>query len=87
MRLAKVIDGKSVLLTQEEKSPVPVRILDIKSFDSKIERDVATSFSHAAVQTLERLMQNRPVLLMLACSSKDRFWRHIASIFVDDHDI
>lgn len=87
LRLAKVVDGDSVLLTMEDGSPVPVRILGIKSFDSKIEKDVVTPFSHAAVQTLERLMQGRPVRLMLAGSSKDRFGRYIASLFVDDHDI
>jgi micrococcal nuclease len=87
VRLVKVIDGDSVLVTQEEGSQVPVRILGIKSFDAKIEKDVVTPYSHAAVQTLTRLMQDRPVRIMLAASSKDRYGRYIASLFVDDQDI
>jgi micrococcal nuclease len=87
VRLMKVVDGDSVLVAQEEGSQVPVRILGIKSFDSKIEKDVVTPYSHAAVQAIDRLMQGRPVRIMLANSTKDRYGRYIASLFVDDQDI
>jgi micrococcal nuclease len=87
VKLVKVVDGDSVLVSQDENSQVPVRILGIKSFDSKIEKDVVTPYSHAAVQALSRLMQDRPVRIMLASSTKDRYSRYIASLFVDDQDI
>jgi micrococcal nuclease len=87
VKLLKVVDGDSVLVTQDEGSPLPVRILGIKSFDSKIEKDVVTPYSHAAVQALDRLMKDRPVRVMLAANSKDRHGRYIASLFVDDLDI
>jgi hypothetical protein len=72
-KLSKVVDGDSVILTEEEGKPASVRILGIKSFDSKIEKDVVTPYSQAAVQSLGRLLQDRPIRVMLNGTLKDRY--------------
>jgi micrococcal nuclease len=87
VKLVKVVDGDSVMVVQEGQSPVVVRILGIKSFDSKIEKDVVTPFGQAAIQALNRLLADRPVRVLLGATAKDRYSRYIATLFVDDQDI
>jgi micrococcal nuclease len=85
--LTKVIDGDSVLVTQEGQGSAPVRILGIKSFDAKIEKDVVTPYGQAAVQSLERILSDRPIRVLLNATAKDRHGRYIATLYVDDQDV
>jgi len=87
VRLVKVIDGDSVQVGREGQEPVTVRLLGIKSFDAKVEKDVVTPFGQAAVETLQRLMSERPVRVMLNATSKDKNGRYLATLFADDQDI
>jgi micrococcal nuclease len=87
VKLTKVIDGDAVILADSSGRPVPVRILGIKAFDSKIEKDVVTPYSRAAVQAVGRLLGNRPVRVMLNGTPKDRYGRYLATLYVDDQDI
>ncbi len=87
VRLIRVIDGDTIVIEQEGQTPANARILGIKSFDAKIEKDVVTPYSQAAMDTLERLMANKPIRIMLNSTAKDRYGRYIASFYVDDQDI
>lgn len=88
VRLIKVIDGDTVLVEQEGQNPAHVRIMGIKSFDAKIEKDTVTAYGKTAVQALERGMAGKPVRVMLYGSSvKDRYGRYVATLYVDDYDV
>ena len=85
--LVRVIDGDSVTVVQEGQQPAAVRLLGIKAFDAGIEKDVAAPYGQAAVDTLNRLMANQPVRVLLHTPPKDRYGRYIAALYVDDQDL
>lgn len=85
--LVKVIDGDAVAVAQEGQGPANVRLLGIKSFDAKIEKDITTPYAQAAMDALNRLLANRPIRVMLHTTPKDRTGRFIAALYVDDQDI
>lgn len=85
--LVKVLDGDAVVVAQEGQKPANVRLLGIKSFDAKIEKDITTPYAQAAMDALNRLLANRPVRIMLHTIPKDRSGRFIASLYVDDQDV
>lgn len=85
--LIKVVDGDAVVVSQEGQKPVNVRLLGVKSFDAKIEKDITTPYAQAAMGALARLMGNRPIRVMLHTTPKDRSGRFIATLYVDDQDI
>ena len=87
VNFVKAIDGDTVVLVQEGQKPATVRVLGIKSFDTKIEKDVVTQYGQSAKESVERLMANRPVRVMLNGTSKDRFDRYIATLYVNNQDI
>lgn len=87
VRLLKVIDGDTVQVGREGQEPVTVRLIGIKSFNAKVEKDVVTPFGQAAMESLQRLMTDRPVRVMLNATTKDKFGRYLATLYADDQDI
>ncbi len=76
-----------MLVAEEEQKPAHVRILGIKSFDAKIEKDVVSPYGRAAFEALERTLGNKPLRMMLHNGAKDRFGRYIATVYADEHDV
>lgn len=87
VRLVKVIDGDSIQVVREGQEPVTVRLIGIKSFDAKVEKDVVTLFGQATVEALQRMMIDHPVRVMLNATPKDKNGRYLATLFADDQDI
>jgi micrococcal nuclease len=87
VKLVRIVDGDTIVVAQEGQNPASVRILGVKSFDAKIEKDIVTPYSQAAIDTLDRLMSNKPARVMLHTTPKDRYGRYIAAFYVDDQDI
>lgn len=87
VRLVKVIDGDSVQVVREGQEPVTVRLIGIKSFNAKVEKDVVTPFGQAAIETLQRMMTDRSVRVLLNATPKDKNGRYLATLFADDQDI
>ena len=87
VRLVRVIDGDTIQVAQEGQEPATVRILGIKAFSAKIEKDLESPFGHAAVDTLERITKDRAIRVLLNSSPKDRYGRYLATLYVDDQDV
>ena len=87
MMLVRVVDGDSVTVVQEGQKPAAVRLLGIKAFDANIEKDVVAPYGQAAVDTLNRLMVNQPVRILLHTPPKDRYGRYIGALYVNDQDL
>jgi len=87
VRLIKVIDGDSVQVAREGQEPVTLRLIGIKSFDAKVEKDVVTPFGQAAMEALQRNLADRPLRVMLNSTPKDKYGRYLATLFADDQDI
>jgi micrococcal nuclease len=76
-----------LVIVQEGEKPANVRILGIKSFDTKVEKDIITPYGQAAIDSLERLVVDRPIRVMLNSTPKDRYGRYIATLYVDNQDL
>jgi endonuclease YncB( thermonuclease family) len=87
VRLVKVIDGDTVQVARDGQEPVTVRLIGIKSFNAKVEKDVVTPFGQAAVEALQRLMTDQPARVLLNITPKDKNGRYLATLFADDQDI
>ena len=87
VRLIRVVDGDTVQVASDRLEPVTVRLIGIKSFDAKVEKDVVTPFGQAAREALQRLMTDRPIRVMLNATPKDKRGRYLATLYADDQDI
>ena len=85
--LVSIVDGDTIRVAQEGQQPVTVRILGIKAFEASIAKDVVAPYGQAAIDTLQRLMANNPVRVLLHSTPKDRYGRYIAMLYVNDQDI
>ena len=87
IRVIRVIDGDTVLAAREGQTPVTIRLVGVKSFDAKVEKDVVTPFAQAAIETLQRSMADRPVRVLLNTTPKDKHGRFLATLYADDEDV
>ena len=85
--LESVIDGDTVTVSLEGQPSAVIRILGIKSFESKIEKDDAAPYGKAAADTLQRLTTGHTVRVLLHSTPKDRYGRYLATLYVNDLDI
>lgn len=85
--LVRVLDGDTVTLAQEGQIPAVVRILGIRAFDAGVEKDVVAPYGRAAMDTLERMLKDRPVRVMLHSTPKDKYGRYITTLYVDEQDV
>jgi endonuclease YncB( thermonuclease family) len=87
VRLVRVVDGDTVQVARDGLEPVTARLIGVKSFDAKVEKDVVTPFGQAAREALQRLMTDRPIRVMLNATPKDKHGRYLATLYADDQDI
>ena len=87
VRLERVIDGDTVLVSKEAAGSATVRIVGIKAFDAKVEKDAAALFGKAAEERLERRMSGHPIRVMLHTLPKDSHGRFLATLYVNDSDV
>jgi micrococcal nuclease len=88
IQLVKVIDGDSVLVAKEGEEPVTLRLVGIKSFDAKVQKDVMTPFAQASVELLKREMTGKSLRILLnANTPKDKYGRYLASLYAYDQDL
>lgn len=85
--LAEVVDGDTLLVATEAGEKVPVRILGVKAFDTKLEKDVTKTYGQAAVDKLRVWLEGKPIRMLLHSTPKDKYGRVIATLFVDEHDV
>lgn len=87
VRLERIVDGDTVVVVKEGEAPATVRILGIKAFDAKLDKDAAAFFGRAAVNGLIRRMTGKPVRVMLNGTPKDSRGRFLATLYVNDRDV
>jgi len=85
--LTQVVDGDSLLVEDHEGESISVRLLGIKAFPSKIDKDPASRFGRAAVAALERMLAGKPARVELHDPPMDSQGRVLAHLFVDGQDI
>lgn len=87
VRVAEIVDGDSLVVTDANGAKVGVRVLGIKTFNTKPERDAATRFGREAVAAVQELTKDEPVRVLVHTTEKDKNGRTLATLFVADEDL
>jgi micrococcal nuclease len=87
VRLSRVIDGDTVLVTSQDGANVAVRLLGIKAFAVTGDRDPTVHFGRAAVAELSAMLEDKPLRVLLNDPPRDKHGRTLASLYVDDRDV
>lgn len=83
----QTVDGDTVLARKEAGAPVTIRLLGIKSFDTRLQKDESAAFAHAAEAELRALTLDQPIRVLLHNPAKDRHGRTLATLFDGETDI
>ncbi len=87
VRLARVVDGDTILVENDQKQDIAVRILGIKAFEDHPARDSASRFGAGAEQAMKRIMQDKPVRVLLNNPPQDKHGRTLAELFVGGKNV
>ena len=87
LKLVKVIDGDTLLAAKDQEEPVTIRMVGIKSFESKVEKDVVAPFARAGIEEMEHAMADKPLRVLLNAVPKDKQDRYLATLYAEDEDI
>jgi endonuclease YncB( thermonuclease family) len=86
--LVKVLDGDSLQVARPGEEPVQIRLIGIKAFDAKVEKDAATPFAQAALAEMERIGSAQPLRVQLLPErSQDRHGRWLATLYAGPEDL
>jgi endonuclease YncB( thermonuclease family) len=87
VRLSRVVDGDTVLVSNGQGQTVPVRILGIKAFNHEAQKDPAARFGLAAMDSLRRAFENKSARVVVGSPAKDKHGRTLAELHVNDEDV
>ena len=87
VHLVNVVDGDTVRVARAGEEPAAVRLIGIKSFDAKVEKDDVTPFAQSAAEELKRRLTGRSVRVLLDPTPQDKYGRWLATLYADDHDV
>jgi endonuclease YncB( thermonuclease family) len=85
--LQSVVDGDTLVVTQEGGGQATVHLLGIRAFPSQPLKAAASMHGRAAEDALRRLIGNQPLRVLLNNPSKDRQGRTLATLFVGGEDL
>lgn len=84
--LDRVVDGDSVVVIKDT-GKATVRIVGIKAFTAKVEKDEAAIFGKTAIEEIEKMMASNPVRVILHTQPKDTHGRFLATLYVNEGDV
>jgi micrococcal nuclease len=87
VHLVQVVDGDTLLVRADADQTLTIRLLGIKAFPTKPDKDPVSQFGKASMAELERTLRDRPMRVMLNSTAKDRHGRFLAELFVDDQNV
>ena len=87
VRLVNVLDGDTLVVVREGQGNTTVRLLGIKTFESKHGKDEAALHGRAAEEAVKRLIGENPLRVLLNNPPKDRHGRTLANLYIGGEDI
>jgi endonuclease YncB( thermonuclease family) len=87
VHLKQVVDGDTLLVKSDADETMTIRLLGVKAFPTKPDKDPVSQFGKAAMSELERTLRDRPMRVMLHSTPKDRHGRFLAELFADDQNV
>ncbi|HLA35447.1 MAG TPA: thermonuclease family protein [Rhodocyclaceae bacterium] len=86
VKLERIVDGDTVVVNKNGAAAT-VRLVGLKVFDTRSEKDVAAVFGRAAEDRLRALTANQSLRVSLYTPPKDRYGRTLATLYAEDRDI
>lgn len=87
VRLVNVLDGDTLVVSKEGQGNTTVRLLGIKTFESKHGKDEAALHGRAAEEAVKRLIGENPLRVLLNNPPKDRHGRTLANLYIGGDDV
>jgi micrococcal nuclease len=87
VHLMQVVDGDTLLVSSEGGQTVTIRLLGVKAFSTKPDKDAVSPFGKAAMTELERILRDQPIRVMLHSTPMDRYGRILAELFIVDQNV
>lgn len=87
VRLARIVDGDTVVIQTADGGSVAVRILGVKSFSPAGDKDPTAHVGQNAVTALGKMLEDKPIRVLVNADPKDKHGRTIATLFVDNRDV
>jgi micrococcal nuclease len=85
--LAEVVDGDTLLVRTDAGEQASIRLLGVKAFDTKLDKEATAAYGQAAVDALRRRLEGKPIRVLLHTTPKDKYGRFIAALLVDERDV
>jgi micrococcal nuclease len=87
VRLVNVLDGDTLVVAKEGQGNATVRLLGIKTFESKHGKDEAAFHGKAAEEAVKRIATDKPLRVLVNTPPKDRHGRTLATLFHGGEDV
>lgn len=87
VKLVKILDGDSLQVAKGGQTPVVLRLVGIKAFDSKVEKDVFSPYAQTAREQMQHQLHNKLLRVQLdPVRPRDRYERWLTTLYVDNQD-
>ena len=87
VKLVNVLDGDTLVVAKEGQGNTTVRLLGIKTFESKHGKDEAALHGRAAEEAVKRIVGENPLRVLLNNPPKDRHGRTLANLYLGGEDV
>jgi endonuclease YncB( thermonuclease family) len=87
VKLVNVLDGDTLVVAKEGQGNATVRLLGIKTFESKHGKDEAAFHGKAAEEAVKRIATDKPLRVLINTPPKDRHGRTLATLFHGGEDV
>ena len=87
VKLAHVVDGDTLMAKTDANQMLTLRLLGIKAFSTKPDKDPVSQFGKAAMIELERTLRDRSARVLLNSPARDAHGRFLVEVFLDDQDV
>lgn len=87
VKLVQLIDGDSLQVAKGNEDPVILRLVGIKAFDAKVEKDVFSPYARTALEHMQRHLRDKPLRVQIDPSHPhDKYERWLATVYVENQD-
>lgn len=87
VQLVDVLDGDTLVVSKEGQGNTTVRLLGIKTFESKHGKDATALHGRAAQEAVKRAVGENPLRVLLNDPPRDRHGRTLANLYNGGEDI
>lgn len=85
--LARILDGDTLVLAKAGQGQTTVRLLGIKTLESKHGKDEMATYGRAAEEAIRRIVGDKPLRILVNQPPRDRHGRTLATLYAGELDV